>query len=174
MDNPLCLDTPRLQIRWLDREDAGFIYTLVNDPAWLRFIGERNVSNLPDAARYIEEGPQQMYQQFGFGLNRVALRQCDTAIGICGLLQRGILPEADLGYALLPEYRNKGYALEATTAVLQHGFEELRQKRIAAIVSTDNEKSIDLLQKLGFDFDRQIEMEPGRDPDGLYMIHRNT
>jgi ribosomal-protein-alanine N-acetyltransferase len=174
MNLPPCLETPRLRIRWLEAEDAGFILRLVNDPAWLRFIGDRQVANMSDARAYIEEGPRTMYRQFGFGLYRVALRECDTPIGISGLLRRETLPDADLGYALLPEYRNRGYALEAASAVLRHSLEELAQPRIAAIVSTDNEASTKLLGKLGFHFERRLQMELNRDPVDLYMIDRET
>lgn len=174
MNLPLCIETPNLRIRWLEAEDAGFILRLVNDPAWLRFIGDRQVANMSDARAYIEEGPRTMYQQFGFGLNRVALRECDTPIGICRLLRRETLPDADLGYALLPEYRNRGYALEAASAVLRHSLEELAQHHIAAIVSTDNEASTKLLGKLGYHFERRLQMELNRDPVDLYIIDRET
>jgi len=167
---PLCIETPRLRIRWLQSDDAGFILRLVNDPDWLRHIGVRNVSNLDDARDYIENSVCAMYARVGFGLNRVALKECDTAIGLCGLLQRDGLPSSDLGYALLPEYRNQGFALEAARAVLAHGVEQLAQTRVCAIVSADNRTSIQLLHKLGFHFDQQISMQPNNKTVDLYNI----
>ena len=171
MDNPFSIETSRLQCRWLDLADAAFIYQLVNDPDWLRFIGDKQVSSLGGARAYIESGPQAMYQQFGFGLNRVALKDSDTPIGVCGLLKRESLPCADLGFAFLPEYRGQGFAQEAASAVLQHGCSVLKQTRIAAIVSPQNSASIKLLEKLGFDIDDQIQMEPNTASVDLYSIH---
>ena len=174
MNSPLHLDTSRLQLRWLELSDAEFIYRLVNDPQWLHFIGDKRVSNLDNARSYIEEGPQAMYREQGFGLNRVALRDDHTPIGICGLLQRESMVDCDLGFALLPGYRGQGYAFEAASAILQHGFGKLDKKRIAAIVSADNQASVGLLILLGFQREGKINIEPDRDPVDLYVMHRET
>jgi RimJ/RimL family protein N-acetyltransferase len=112
-----------------------------------------------------------MYRQFGFGLNRVALKNSDTPIGICGLLQRESLPCPDLGFAFLPDYRDQGYAREATDAILQHAYLILRELQIAAIVNPDNLLSIKLLDKLGFRIDKKIQIEPNQASVDLYVIH---
>jgi RimJ/RimL family protein N-acetyltransferase len=174
VNNPLAIETSRLMLRWLEFSDADFIYQLVNDPHWLRFIGDKQVADLAGAQRYIETGPRAMYRQFGFGLNRVALKDSDTAIGICGLLQRESLPLADLGFAFLPEFRGQGYAREAADAILQHAYLILRQTRVAAIVNPDNLSSIKLLDKLGFGIDKQIRIEPNPDSVDLYVIHAES
>jgi ribosomal-protein-alanine N-acetyltransferase len=170
----LRIETSRLSLRWLAADDAAFIYRLLNDPDWLRFISDRRIASLDEARAYIEEGPMAMYRQYGFGLNRVALKRSDRPIGICGLLRREQLSDADLGYAFLPEFRHRGYALEAAHAVLRHGFTELAQKRIAAITSADNEASIRLLDRLGFGYQRPFETEAGRPPVNLYAIEHET
>jgi RimJ/RimL family protein N-acetyltransferase len=171
VDKPFAIETSRLTLRWLDVTDADFIYQLVNDPQWLRFIGDKQVTDLGGARRYIEDGPRAMYRQFGFGLNRVALKDSDTPIGICGLLQRNSLLQPDLGFAFLPEYRNQGYAQEAADAILQHAYLILRQTQVAAIVNPDNLSSIKLLDKLGFRLDKQIQIEANHDSVDLYVIH---
>ena len=171
MDNPLAIETSRLKLRWLELTDADFIYQLVNDPQWLRFIGDKQVADLDGARRYIEDGPRASYRQFGFGLNRVALKDGDTPIGICGLLQRESLPQPDLGFALLPGFRGQGYAREAVDAILQHAYSMLRQTRVAAIVNPDNLSSIKLLDQLGFRLDRQIQIAANQESVDLYLIH---
>jgi RimJ/RimL family protein N-acetyltransferase len=115
-----------------------------------------------------------MYQQFGFGLNLVSLKDGATAIGICGLLQRDSLPDPDLGFAFLPGYRGRGYALEAAEAVLHHGFSTLEKTRIVAIVNSTNQASVRLLEKLGFNLDREIKMEPNGTPVDLYSIQTES
>lgn len=167
---PLSLDTSRLRIRWLGLDDAGFIYDLVNGPDWIRFIGDKSVGNLDDARAYLENGPLKMYRDFGFGLNRVALRDSGEAIGICGILQRDTLPWPDLGFALLPEYRRQGYALEAATAVLEHAAAELKINRLAATVSAENPASAALLQKLGFRYAGPWRSGEGAVGIDLYQI----
>ncbi|HEY1773756.1 MAG TPA: hypothetical protein VGH91_11265 [Gammaproteobacteria bacterium] len=64
-------ETERLVLRRFEATDAPFILELVNDPGWLRFIGDRKVHDLDAARRYIENGPQTMYQRYGYGLYRV-------------------------------------------------------------------------------------------------------
>ena len=174
MNTPLSLATSRLQLRWLEPGDAAFILRLVNDAHWLRFIGDKQVDNQDAARNYIESGPRAMYRAFGFGLNRIALKQDDTPVGVCGLLQRESLPDCDLGFALLPEFRRRGYAFEAASAVLQHGFTQCDKSRIAAIVSAQNSASIRLLEKLGFHYERAICMEPNQHPVDLYVIQPNS
>ena len=171
MDKPFAIETSRLKLRWLELTDADFIYQLVNDPQWLRFIGDKQVADLDGARRYIEDGPRAMYRRFGFGLNRVALKDSDTAVGICGLLQRESLPQPDLGFAFLPGFRGQGYAREAADAILQHAYLILRQTRVAAIVNPDNHSSINLLNRLDFCIEKQIQIEPNSEFIDLYVVH---
>ena len=139
----------RLEIRDLTLADAPFIWELVNDDDWLRYIGDRNVHTIEDGERYITEGPMASYAAHGFGLWCVTLRATQTAIGICGLLKRDWLDDVDLGFALLPEFRGQGYAFEAAQLTLAHAMDTLKQTRVAAIVSPENAPSRALLQRLG-------------------------
>ena len=157
----LVLETPRLVLRRLTFDDAEFIFRLVNDPSWLRFIGDKNVRNLDDARRYLREGPLDMYERYGFGMYRVDERDSGTPAGMCGLIKRDTLPDVDVGYAFLPEFRGKGYAYEAAAAVLELGNRVFRLRRILAIVSPDNASSIRLLEKAGMTFERLMEFRPG-------------
>jgi RimJ/RimL family protein N-acetyltransferase len=101
------IETSRLSLRWLSAGDADFIKRLLNDADWIRFIGDNNVTSPEQARVYIASGPCAMYRQHGFGLNRVALKESDTPIGICGLLQRETLQYSDLGFAFLPGFRRQ-------------------------------------------------------------------
>lgn len=148
------LETPRLVLRRLTRADAGFMLALLNDPAFLRYIGDRGVRTTADAARYIEAGPVASYARFGFGLYAVTPKHGGDPIGICGPVKREELPEPDLGFAYLPAFRAQGYGFEASAAVLVHARDDLKLARLLAITSRDNLASIGLLEKLGFHFDR--------------------
>jgi ribosomal-protein-alanine N-acetyltransferase len=158
------LRTPRLLLRELTADDAPFILTLLNDPAWLRFIGDRGVRTVDDAAAYIDKGPRASYALNGFGLNLVTLSDSGTAIGICGLIKRDSLPGPDLGFAFLPAYRSQGYAFEAATAVRDFARDHFRLPSLLAIVDPANGPSIRLLEKLGFAFERMMTV-PGDDHD---------
>lgn len=152
------LTTERLRLRRLTADDAPFILRLVNDPSWLRFIGDRGVHHLDDARHYILNGPVASYGKFGFGLWLVELQAGGVPIGMCGLLQRDTLPDMDIGFAFLPEFGGQGYAAEAGRATLAHGRDTLGRKRIVAVTRPDNARSIKTLGRLGLRFEKMIRL----------------
>lgn len=151
-------------MRHLAPADDAFILELLNDPDWLRNIGDRGVRNLEDARAYISEGPMAMYRKHGLGLYLVALKDSGTPIGMCGLLKRDALEHVDIGFAFLPAYRGRGYALEAARAVMAQARDELGLPRVLALVSPGNLASEKLLGKLGLRFEKMIRL-PGQDQD---------
>ena len=152
-------ETERLSLRKFTVEDAEFILTLLNEPGFLRYIGDKKVRNLEDARKYISDGPVASYERHGFGLLLVELKESHTPIGMCGLLKREELPDPDIGFALLADFCGKGFAFEAAKAVLQDA-RRLNLQRILAITTLDNEASIDLLQRLGFTFEKVVQLSP--------------
>lgn len=161
--------TPRLVLRWLEARDADFIAELLNDPAWIEYIGDKNIRTLDDARNYIANGPVAMYAKRGFGLNVVELADGGARIGICGLIKRDSLDDVDLGFAFLPAWRGMGYAHEAALATLQHGERAFGLPRVAAITSPANVPSIRLLESLGFAFVRTTRLTPGDPGTNFYL-----
>jgi len=154
----IVLETDRLFLRGLNAGDAEFILALLNEPSFLRFIGDKKVRTLQDAEQYIRNGPVASYERHGFGLCLVELKDTHTPIGICGLLKRDELPDPDIGFAFLPDFWNKGFAFESAAAVMKDARERLNLNRILAITNQDNESSIKLLQKLSLHIERTIKM----------------
>lgn len=157
------LETPRLVLRWATTDDAPFIFELLNEPSFIQYIGDKGVRTLDDARNYILTGPVASYQRFGHGLYLVLLKDTRTPIGMCGLLKRDTLPDVDIGYAFRPAFWLKGYAYEATSAVLAHGWKAFGLKRIVAITSPDNAGSKAVLEKLGLRFEESITLTPGQE-----------
>lgn len=153
----LALETERLLLRPFTTADAPFILTLLNEPSFLRYIGDKKVRNLDDARQYLTDGPIASYHKNGFGLNLVELKETQTSIGMCGLLKRDELPDPDIGFAFLPDFWNKGYAFEAAAAVMNDARERLKLNRILAIVNPDNYASMKLLERLGLSFERLLD-----------------
>jgi RimJ/RimL family protein N-acetyltransferase/cytochrome b561 len=168
-DSPMeVAQTERLILRWLDDGDSAFILELLNEPSWIRFIGDKGVKTIQDAQRYIETGPVEMYRRLGFGLYLVELKENGAPIGICGLIKRAVLVDADLGFAFLPRFWANGYAFESASAVMSYARSALTLSRIVAILSPDNHRSAKLLAKLGFRFDSTISLQAGGDELELY------
>jgi RimJ/RimL family protein N-acetyltransferase len=157
----VALKTGRLLLRELTPEDGEFICQLLNEPSFLRFVGDRGIRTVDDARSWIAAGPRAMYTRHGYGLYLVALRSTGEPMGICGLVSREWLEEPDIGFSLLPAWWGKGYAFEAASAVMMEAGVH-RLSRVLAITNPDNSSSIRLLEKLGFHFWKTV-----RSPDNL-------
>jgi RimJ/RimL family protein N-acetyltransferase len=153
------LETDRLILRQFTTEDAPFMLRILNEPSWLEFIGDRNVHTLEEAELYLVNGSLKSYGEHGFGFYMVMLKSNSICIGITGLAKRPYLKVPDIGFAFLPEYTGMGYALEASKAMLHYALETLGIREIEAFTSKDNVKSIQLLRKLGFHFEKIIVPE---------------
>jgi RimJ/RimL family protein N-acetyltransferase len=152
------LETERLLLREFTADDAGFVLRLVNEPAFLRYIGDRGVRTLDDARRYIADGPVASHARHGHGLMRVVRKADGVAIGMCGVLRRDTLPDPDIGFSFFPEFWSQGYALESARAVMHDARSTLGLARILAVTTKDNEPSMRLLGRLGFRFERMVSL----------------
>ena len=152
------LDTQRLVLRELHEGDAAFVLELLNEPGWLRFIGDRGIRTEEAARDYVLKGPVDMYRRLGFGLYAVQCKSDGAVVGMCGLIKRDTLEDVDIGFAFLERHSGQGYAFEAADAVMAHARNVLGLKRIVAITSVDNDKSIRLLEKIGLRFERLIRL----------------
>lgn len=152
------LETDRLILRWISVDDAPFILELLNDPGWLRFIGDRGIRTTDAAREYILKGPVAMVERLGFGLYLAERKSDGVPVGICGLIKRDGLEDVDIGFAFLPQFSGMGYATEAATATMAYGKNTFGLKRIVGITSHDNVTSIKLLEKIGLHFEAMVKM----------------
>jgi len=165
------LETERLILCKLSKDDAAFILELLNDASFLRFIGDKGVRNLYDARQYISTGPIESYERLGFGLYLTKLKDGGVPIGICGLVKRESLKNVDVGFAFLAKFRGKGYAFESASAVLTHAKTALGLNRIVAVTSADNYDSIRVLKKLGLHFEKMVKLSDDEQECKLFAPH---
>lgn len=167
----MIIESDRLALRRIELEDAEFILDLLNQPSFLRFVGDRGVRSVGGAREYIRTGPQASYDRFGFGLYLTELKESGIPIGICGLLKRDSLEDVDLGFAFLPQFWSKGYALESASSVTAYARRSLGLQRIVAVVDPSNSASLKLLEKLGFEFERSMRLSPDAAELSLYGLN---
>ena len=148
-------ESERLRLRAARPDDAAFMLKLVNQPSWIRNIGDRNVRTLEDAARYIDARMLEPIHRLGYGMYVIELKAGGTPVGLCGLVKRDTLPDPDIGFALLGEHEGHGYAVEAARAVMAHARGPLKLRRLLAITTPDNARSGRVLGKLGFVLEKQ-------------------
>jgi RimJ/RimL family protein N-acetyltransferase len=166
-------ETDRLFISRLTIDDAPFILKLVNDPSWIRFIGDRHIKTIEAAEAYILNGPVKSYNTFGFGLYLVTLKNDGTPVGMCGLIKRDTLDAPDIGFAFMPGYTGKGLGYESAAVILDHARHVPGMNRILAITAPDNINSIKLLEKLGFTFKKMIRMAAAGEESRLFEMTGN-
>jgi ribosomal-protein-alanine N-acetyltransferase len=145
------LQTDRLSIRHFKVSDADFILRLLNEPSFLRNIGDRKVRTAEDAVNYISTRLVPSYEKNGYGLYMVETK-AGTAVGMCGLVKRDLHEDPDVGFAFVPETWRQGYAFEAATAVMNYAKDDLKLMRVLGIAISGNTASIRTLQKLGLKF----------------------
>ena len=183
------LETERLILREITVDDAAFALDLLNQPSFIKYIGDRGVRDLEQSRDFIENRYRKSYRDHGYGLyvvelkkpvshaekkesEKVRKREGETEnpqsairfpqpIGICGFVRRDTLPAPDVGFAFLPQFEKKGYGFESATALMTYGREVLNFERVLAITSLDNESSGRLLKKLGFTLDEIIDTPEG-------------
>ena len=97
-----------------------------------------------------------------------AVRKYGQVIGFAGLKYLDDLNAVDLGYRLLPEYWGQGLATEASRASIQYGFDTLELERILGLADPEHFKSIRVLEKLGFVYDKVIEYRS--QPAAMYFL----
>ena len=158
------IETDRLLIRELDAEtDADFVCRLLNSEKFIKYIGDRNVRSAGDAHDFIRDRYRKSYEDHGYGLYCVELKDGDTGlqVGICGFVRRDTLPGPDIGFAFLPEFEGKGLGFESADAMMNYGRETLGFTEVLAITTLDNDASGKLLEKIGFAFDKTIDTPEG-------------
>lgn len=156
-------ETERLLLRPFATTDAAFILKLLNSPKWLQYIGDRNVHTEEEAAAYIQQRMIPQLEKLGYGNNLVIRKEDNALMGACGLYERPGLPIVDIGFAFLPEYEGKGYGYEAASCLLRAGKEKFGLTKVCAITTTDNTVSQKLLNKLGLQYIKMVQVEPGKD-----------
>jgi RimJ/RimL family protein N-acetyltransferase len=165
----MILNSKRLTLTEFTTNDAPFFFDLVNDPDWIKYIGDRNIKTFTDAEKYLTKNIIPSYKKFGFGFYIVRLKEGNIPIGMCGLIQRDWMDYVEIGYAFLTQFRGKGYAIESSFATKKHAKEELKINQIAAITDVDNKKSGNLLNRLGLEFTKLISYPGENKKCRLYL-----
>ena len=154
--------TERLIICELSLKHAEFMFAVMNTQQWKEFIGDRNIQSNSDASAYIQKIIDTPNADYWL----IELVESNKPIGIVTFMKRDYLDHFDIGFALLPQYFGKGYAFEASSAVLNELEKDKSHKKIVATTIPSNVSSIALLERLGFEF--EMEIEQGNETLALY------
>lgn len=152
------METKRLQLKLITREDALFLYELMNTQKWHQFIGDRRIHTPEDAAQYIGDQMSTDIHEKGFVNHLMIEKTTGNTVGTCSLHDRENVDGMDIGYALLPQYEGYGYATEGAEAMVKFAFEVQQQQQVSAITTPQNTGSCRVLEKLGFQYKGLIHL----------------
>ena len=163
------IESERLRLRRIDPErDAVQMLALLNDPGFVRFIGDRGVRTQQEARDYAAARVLPAYALHGYGMYAIERLSDGAWLGNAGLVRRDGLPGPDIGYAVLSEFAGQGYAGEAARAVFAHARGALGLHDLYGITDLDNVVSGKILLGLGMQ-ERGVIQLPGVDsPSRLY------
>ena len=168
------VDTERLSLSLIILDDAAFYLELINDPSWIANISDKGIRSMEAARESILSGPVASQLANGFSLYVVKRQTDNVAMGLCGLIKRDSLKNVDIGYAFLPAYVGQGYALEAAKAVVGYANAVLGLTKLAAITSPNNQRSHQLLHKLGFILEETLVLPGEERMTNLYGLTFNS
>jgi len=138
-------------LRSLQDSDLVFLQDIENNKENWQYGGERKIYSKQDLASYILNSRTniQIAKQYRFVIDLKS-----NPIGFIDLFNytnTGV----GIGIIISKYYRNKGFAKEALTIMIDYIFITLGLKKIKAIISKDNLGSIKLFNSCGFDLERE-------------------
>lgn len=166
------LETPRLTLRPISRDDEERIFELYSDPRVAEYDDFEPYTDRAAALRCVEAtlGAFEAGQNLRWVL---APKGDDRFIGSCGLSDFDEdARRVEIGYDLLPHEWGKGYMSEAIAAVLDYGFGSMGLNRVEAFITPGNTASVRVLEKNGFSREgivRERDFFRGRLWDGILM-----
>ena len=171
--NAPTLQTERLLLRPLKKEDARNIFLLRSDEFINQYIDRPRATSIEDAKAFIEKIGGLTAEQNAF-YRAITLKENDDLIGTVTLWNvNDALNKAEIGYELLPSFQGKGYMQEALKAVIDLAFNELNLSSIEGWTHPHNISSYKLLEKLGFTRDLDAEKtKPDEAKEIIYSLKR--
>ena len=168
MDIPI-LTTPRLCLRGFTGDDLDLLHSLFGDPHVMHFLGDgtplsREVTQEKLAAVWFR------WTQLGIPLWGVFRLGDGCFVGRCGFSPYEPLNAVELAYTFTPSSWGQGLATEASEACLRFAFQEMRWDRILCRTRPDNLRSRRVMEKVGFQFEREGEDIAG--PAVFYWLTR--
>lgn len=149
----ISIESKRLVVKPIALNDAPFIIKLFNTSGWLKYIGDRNIHTVKEAELFIQNAINNNDAALWIIWQKDAPR---NAIGMVTFIKRDYLVCPDIGYALMPDTMQRGYALEAVDEMLKAILKTNAYDKIHAITLPHNERSMNLLTKLNFKFEKEI------------------
>lgn len=163
----LIIESERLIYRPFELSDAEALFNMDKNPNVHKYLWQKPTLHIEESIEIIEY-LQKQYRENGIGRFATILKETGEFIGWTGIkfindhVENGNTNFYDYGYRLNEKFWNRGFATEASSAWLAHGFNQMNIKTMNAYTHAENGASNHVLQKVGFHF-----MEDYPDEDGV-------
>lgn len=161
-----------IKLRLITEEDAPLLYQLMTADNWLAHIGDRGISSIADARRYIQDRMHPELEEKGFINHVISDPQIKQELGTCSLHNREGVEGLDIGYAILEAFEDRGYATAAAKEMIKLAFEKYAEDQVSAITTNDNIGSCQVLEKIEFQAQGYVQLPDGTDKLRLYVLRK--
>ncbi len=152
------MTTERLLIRETTLDDIDEFYKIYADPEMTRYM-EGLFEDPEDEKRYQKDYIEKVYSLMGFGVWTLIRKEDGRIIGRAGFSVRNGFDEIELGFLIGRDFQRQGYAFEACKAILDYGRDMLLFEKVQTLVKKENEASLELCRKLGFEATEEVRVE---------------
>ena len=143
------LETERLLLREITPEDFEDLFTMNSDPVVMKYVGDGSTRSHEQMIVELDMLISHYTRKPGLGIWATILKETNAFVGASGLVYYDNTPEIEIGYRILKDYWNKGYATEASFGLLKYGFENLGLNRLVSSAHTENLASRRVMEKIG-------------------------
>lgn len=153
------IETERTYLREMTVEDVNALYEIYAQKGMTDYI-EPLCKKREDEIAYTKAYIENMYVYYGYGMWLVCNRENGEIIGRAGLNTQEIEDEIvlEMGYLIRREYQRQGYAYEVCTAIMDYAREASGFTELSCLVEEGNQASLSLLKKLGFSFQKEVDI----------------
>lgn len=144
----MILETDRLQLREMNQDDYDALCHILQDKevmyAYEHAFDDKEVQEWLDRQ-------QKRYEDYGFGLWAVILKESGELIGQCGLTMQNCSGREvlEVGYLFQKAFWHQGYAIEAAAACKEYAFSVLHAEEVYSIIRDTNQASQNVARRNG-------------------------
>lgn len=146
----ISLKTERLLLRRWKASDLPSLVAMNQDPEVMEFIGP--VLSEGESRAMIKRADK-TWAEYGYGRFAVELADTHELVGFIGLAQckfeSHFTPAVEIGWRLVRNHWNLGYATEGAKAVMAWAFENCEMNEIVSFTSASNQRSRRVMEKIG-------------------------
>ncbi|MFZ4773448.1 MAG: GNAT family N-acetyltransferase [Chlamydiia bacterium] len=174
------IHTERLVLRPWREEDLEPFARLNADPRVREYFLSLLTREESDQSVKLMQGH---IERLGWGFWAASIKETGEFIGMIGLeevyFSVPFVPAVEIGWRLAHEHWGKGYATEGAKAALHYGFETLNLNEIVSFTALENQRSRQVMERIGMSHSPEEDFDHPRVPDGhplkrhvLYRISR--